>query len=199
VHERLVAEIDGAIAAGKTAAIDLAGLEYLDATLKEVLRQRPSVPQIGRRLDRPMRLRDHEIPAGVMVSPSIFLTHRRPDLYPEPDVFRPERFLGKKLDPYTYFPFGGGPRRCLGAAFATQEMKVVIGTLLHRWRLQLAGEPPLRPSPRSVFFAPEGGAAVIALGERDESCERVKQPPLQSMGTTRSSRPPSPPSPTEPV
>src|SRR5262249_22723281 len=120
VHERLVEEIDG-----KSAA-DLAGLEYLDATIKEVLRQRPSVPQVGRRLTRPMMLRDYETPAGAMVSPSMHLPHRRPDLYPEPEVFRPERFLGKKLDPYTYFPFGGGPRRCLGAAFALQEMKIVV-------------------------------------------------------------------------
>jgi cytochrome P450 len=164
VHDRIVAEIDDAIAHGKTAAADLAQLEYLDATLKEVLRQRPSVPMVGRRLTRPMVLRDYEIPAGAMVSPSIYLTHRRPDLYPEPEVFRPERFLGKKTDPYTYFPFGGGPRRCLGAAFALQEMKIVLGTVLHGHRLRLVRPPPLRASPRSVFLAPEGGAEVVLQG-----------------------------------
>jgi cytochrome P450 len=167
VHERLVAEIDAATARGKTAAADLAQLEYLDATVKEVVRQRPSVPQIGRRLARPMVLRGYEIPAGTMLSPSILLTHRRPDLYPEPESFRPERFLGKKIDPYTYFPFGGGPRRCVGAAFALQEMKVVLGTVLQKRHLRLVGRPPLRPSPRSVFLAPEGGTEVVMLGTRE--------------------------------
>jgi cytochrome P450 len=124
---------------------------------------------VGRRLTRPMVLRDYEIPAGAMVSPSIYLTHRRPDLYPEPEVFRPERFLGKKTDPYTYFPFGGGPRRCLGAAFAMQEMKVVVGTVLHRRRLRLVKPPPLRASPRSIFLAPEGGTEVVSLGQRLEA------------------------------
>jgi cytochrome P450 len=166
VADRLVAEIDAAVAEGRTAAADLGELPYLDATVKEVLRQRPSVPQIGRRLTRPMVLRDHEIPAGAMVSPSIFLTHRRPDLYPDPEAFRPERFLGKKTDPYTYLPFGGGPRRCLGAAFATQEMKIVLGTVLHRWRLQLVDRPPLPVAPRSFFFAPAGGTRVRVLGPR---------------------------------
>jgi len=166
VHEKLVAEIDGAIAEGKTTAADLTRLEYLDATLKEVLRQRPSVPMLGRVLKRPMVLRDHEIPAGVMVTPSIHLTHRRPDLYPEPEAFRPERFLGAKTDPYAYFPFGGGPRRCIGAAFALQEMKVVLGTVLQRQRLRLVKPPPLRASPRSIFLAPEGGAEVVLMGQR---------------------------------
>jgi cytochrome P450 len=166
VHDRLLAEIDAAAAQGKTSAADLAQLEYLDATIKEVLRQRPSVPTVGRRLARPMVVRGHEIPAGAMVSPSIYLTHRRPDLYPDPEVFRPERFLGKKTDPYTYFPFGGGPRRCVGAAFALQEMKVVVGTVLRKRRLRLAKPPPLRPSPRSLFLAPEGGAEVVLLGDR---------------------------------
>jgi cytochrome P450 len=161
VHERIVAEIDAAVAEGKTAAADLAQLPYLDATIKEVLRQRPSVPMVGRRLERPMVLRGYEIPAGAMVTLSIHLTHRRPDLYPDPEVFRPERFLGTKPDPYSYFPFGGGPRRCLGAAFALQEMKIVVGTVLQRGGLRLAKPGPLRPSPRSLFQAPEGGTEVI--------------------------------------
>jgi cytochrome P450 len=101
-----------------------------------------------------------------MVSPSIHLTHRRPDLYPDPEVFRPERFLGTKTDAYSYLPFGGGPRRCLGAAFATQEMKVVLGTVLRRFELRLARPGPLLPSPRSVFQAPEGGTEVVLAGAR---------------------------------
>ncbi len=130
------------------------------------MRQRPAVPTIGRRLARSIVLRGHEIPAGAMVSPSIHLTHRRPDLYPEPEVFRPERFLGTRTDPYAYLPFGGGPRRCLGAAFALQEMKVVVGTVLQSRKLRLARQGPLRTSPRSVFQAPEGGTEVVLMGAR---------------------------------
>jgi cytochrome P450 len=166
VHDRLVVEIDEAAAQGKAAAADLSQLEYLDATIKEVMRQRPTVPMVGRRLKRPTVFRDYELPSGAMISPSIYLTHRRPDLYPEPDRFRPERFLGKKIDPYTYFPFGGGPRRCLGAAFALQEIKVVVATVLQKMRLKLVKTPPLKAAPRSVFLAPEGGAEVVLLGER---------------------------------
>jgi cytochrome P450 len=166
VHDRIVREIDGAVAQGKTSAGDLAQLPYLDATIKEVMRQRPSVPMLGRKLVRPIQLRQYEIPAGAMVSASIYLTHRRPELYPEPEIFRPERFLDKKMDPYTYFPFGGGPRRCLGAAFALQEMKVVVGTVLQKLRIQLRKRAPLAISPRSIFLAPEGGTEVVVLGER---------------------------------
>jgi cytochrome P450 len=164
VHDRILAEMDAAAAQGKTAASDLVQLEYLDATIKEVLRQRPSVPMFGRRLTRPMVLRGYEIPAGAMVAPSVYLTHRRPDIYPEPELFRPERFLGKKLDPYTYLPFGGGPRRCLGAAFALQEMKIVVGTVLRTRRLTLARPAPLGVSPRSIFLAPKGGTEVVLAG-----------------------------------
>jgi cytochrome P450 len=166
VYDRIVAEIDGAIAQGKTSAADLAQLEYLDAAIKEVMRQRPAVPMLGRKLTRPLKVREYELPAGAMISASIYLTHRRPDLYPEPEIFRPERFLGKKIDPYSYLPFGGGPRRCLGAAFALQEMKIVVGSVLQKLRLRLVKDPPLKISPRSLFMAPEGGAEVVILGER---------------------------------
>jgi cytochrome P450 len=166
VRARLLAEIDAAKAGGKTSAADLAALPYLDATIKEVLRQRPTVPMLGRKLTQPMKLRDYEIPAGAMVTPSVNLTHKRPDLYPEPERFLPDRFLNKKIDPYTYLPFGGGPRRCLGAAFATMEMKIVIGTILQELELALAREAPLRPAPRSIFIAPEGGTEVVLKGAR---------------------------------
>jgi cytochrome P450 len=166
VRDRLVAELDGAVLAGKSSAADLAALPYLDATLKEVLRQRPTVPMLGRKLTQPMKLRDYEIPAGAMVTPSVNLTHQRPDLYPEPERFRPDRFLDKKIDPYTYFPFGGGPRRCLGAAFATMEMKIVVGTILQELELRLARDAPLAPAPRSIFVTPEGGAEVVLEGAR---------------------------------
>jgi cytochrome P450 len=166
VRTRLLGELDAAKANGKTSAADLATLPYLDATIKEVLRQRPSVPMLGRKLTQPMKVRDYDIPAGAMLTPSVNLTHKRPDLYPEPERFLPDRFLDKKIDPYIYLPFGGGPRRCLGAAFATMEMKVVIGTILQELELRLAKGGPLAPAPRSIFVTPEGGAEVVLEGPR---------------------------------
>ena len=109
--------------------------EYLDAVIKETLRLRPVIPDIGRTLTRPCRLGTTTLPAGTSLAPSILLAHRQPDAYPNPDDFRPERFLGDNPpDLLTWLPFGGGFRRCLGAAFATLEMQVVLRTILTEWR-----------------------------------------------------------------
>ena len=140
------------------------GGAYLDAVVKETLRLRPVVPAVIRRLKAPMELGGYELPAGVFVSPSIYLTHRRPDIYPEPEAFRPERFLERPPGTYTWIPFGGGVRRCLGASFAQFEMKVVLATVLEQVRLQTQvgdDEPVTR---RAITFAPrrEGRIALAA-------------------------------------
>ncbi len=166
VLDRLLEEIDGAAAQGKAGPDDLARLEYLDATIKEVLRRRPVIPVVGRKLKRPVVLRNYEIPAETVLVPSIFGIHRRPDLYPEPEAFRPERFLGKKTDPYTWLPFGGGVRRCLGMAFAMYELKIVLATVLRSMRLRLARPAPLEVVLRSFVFAPQGGTEVVVTGRR---------------------------------
>jgi len=166
VHGRLVAEIDAAVAEGKAGPDDLTRLEYLDATIKEVLRLRPPVPVVARKLKKPLVIRGYELPAGVLIVPSVYLTHRRADLYPDPEVFRPERFLGKKVDPYTWLPFGGGVRRCVGMAFAFYEMKIVLATVLSRVMLRLIKPAPLKVVLRSFIFAPEGGTRVVVIGKR---------------------------------
>jgi cytochrome P450 family 110 len=158
---RVLSEID---AASPEAPFE--GLEYLDAAIKEALRLRPIVPMVVRKLAAPVTLGDHEIPAGTHVLAAIYTTQRRADIYPEPDVFKPERFLGKRPDPYAWMPFGGGVRRCLGMAFALHEMKVVIATVLSRARLRLARPGPQRVSLRSFFFGVEGGAPAIVEGWR---------------------------------
>ena len=91
---------------------------YLEATIKEALRLRPVVTAVGRHLTAPLEIGGHLLPAGVSINPSIYLLHRRPDLYPEPEAFRPERFLDDPPGTYQWIPFGGGVRRCLGASFA---------------------------------------------------------------------------------
>jgi len=139
------------------------GGEYLDAVIKETLRLRPVVPAVVRRLQAPMEFGGWELPAGVHIAPSIYLMHRRPDLYPDPLAFRPERFLGD--DPpgtYEWIPFGGGVRRCLGASFAMFEMKVVLRAALKAVRLR--AEPGRRPegvTRRAITFAPTRGGRVV--------------------------------------
>jgi cytochrome P450 len=155
VHARLLAEIRGADGPGAT-------LPYLEATLKEVLRLRPVIPAPGRRLAAPMTVGGHALAAGTMVLPTAYLTHRDPEHFPEPDAFQPERFLGgKKHDPHAWFPFGGGPRRCLGASFAMHEMKIVVAALLDRVRLRKVDARPAPMVLRGFTLAPGRGAEVI--------------------------------------
>jgi cytochrome P450 len=133
---------------------------YIDAVIKETLRLRPVVPAVARKLTEPMRFGDWLLPAGVHIGPSIYLLHRRADLYPEPQRFRPERFLERPPGTYEWIPFGGGVRRCLGASFALLEMRVVLQEILRSVRLRPAraeGEAVLR---RAVTFAPARGGRI---------------------------------------
>ena len=139
-----------------------ASLPYLDAVCKEALRLYPVLTEVGRILLAPLQIGGYELPAGVVVMPSIMLVHRRPDLYPEPEAFRPERFLERKFSPAELLPFGGGHRRCLGAAFATFELKMVLGTMLSRWQFRLRDEIAPVPVRRNVTMTPSGGVPVEA-------------------------------------
>jgi cytochrome P450 len=139
--------------------------DYLDAVIKETLRLRPVVPAVARKLMVPMRFGEWDLPAGVHIAPSIYLLHRRPDLYPDPLAFRPERFLEKPPGTYEWIPFGGGIRRCLGASFALMEMKVVLATILET--VQLKPGPVAKPEAvtrRAVTFAPTRGGRIALAG-----------------------------------
>ena len=135
--------------------------EYLDATIKEALRLRPVVPGVIRQLQRPLTIGGMELPAGINVAPSIYLIHRRADIYPEPQAFRPERFLGDDApSTYEWLPFGGGIRRCLGASFALYEMRIVLETLLRRATLETTDAPSEPVRRRFVTFTPGDGGRV---------------------------------------
>ena len=147
---------------------------YLDATVKEILRLRPVIALVLRRLVEPMEIGGRLLPAGVNIAPSIYLTHRRPDLYENPRAFRPERFLEKPPGTYTWFPFGGGVRRCIGASFAQFEMKVVLRELVARLDMRAARPRPERRVRRAIVFAPErGGEIVVERRARQRSSDRV--------------------------
>jgi cytochrome P450 len=117
------------------------------------------LPVVARKMTRAAEIGGRMLPAGTMVMPCIILVHRREDVYPEPERFRPERFLESPAGTYTWIPFGGGVRRCLGAAFAQMEMQVVLQTIVSRVRLEAAGgEEPI--SRRGITLVPKRGGEV---------------------------------------
>jgi cytochrome P450 family 135 len=134
---------------------------YLDAVVKEILRLRPVIALVLRRLTEPMEIGGRLLPAGVNVAPCIYLIHRRPDVYPEPRAFRPERFLETPPGTYTWIPFGGGVRRCLGASFAQFEIKVVLRELVRRLDIRPARPRAERRVRRAIVFAPERGGELV--------------------------------------
>jgi cytochrome P450 len=146
--------------------------EYMRATISESLRLRPVVPLAGRRLAKDLVAGGLTLPAGTDVTPAIWLTHTRPDVYPEPFAFRPERFLEDGPETYAWIPFGGGVRRCLGAAFAEFEMRIVLREVLTRCELRKASPKPEKIGRRNITLSPKDGTPVVLTarhpaGERD--------------------------------
>jgi cytochrome P450 len=144
----------------------LAALPYLDAVVKEALRLRPVIPVVGRVLQKDVRIGGYDLPKGTGVGACIYLAHRNPDVYPDPDAFKPERFLGVTPDPVSWLPFGGGIRRCIGAAFALYEMKIVLGTMIAARDFELAQPKDARVRRRAITFWPEGGTRLTTRSLR---------------------------------
>ncbi len=134
--------------------------EYLDAVIRETLRVRPIIPLVGRHVAQPYQLGRWSIPVGSRIAPSIYLAGRRADAYPDPERFVPERWLGVKPDPYSWFPFGGGIRRCIGMAFALFEMRIVLQAVVPHAVLHLA-DGASSVVRRGVTLAPSGGTRVV--------------------------------------
>jgi cytochrome P450 family 135 len=134
---------------------------YLTATIQETLRLRPVIVLVVRRLTEPVVIGEYEIPAGACVNPCIHLIHRDPETYPEPDRFLPERFLESPPGTYTWIPFGGGVRRCLGASFAQFEMAVVLRELVRRREARPARSASERPFRRAITETPRHDAEVV--------------------------------------
>lgn len=140
----------------------LTQLPYLTAVCNEVLRLSPvAVLTTPREVKEPIELMGYQLEPGVRLYGCIYLTHLRSDLYPEPKLFRPERFLKRQFSPYEFLPFGGGARRCIGEAFALFEMKLVLATLLSQYRFKLVDQAPERPRRRGVNFTPERGVQMV--------------------------------------
>ncbi|MEX2105387.1 MAG: cytochrome P450 [Solirubrobacterales bacterium] len=134
---------------------------YLTATIQETLRLRPVLVLVLRKLTEPVEIGGYELPAGASVTPCIHLVHRNPEIYPAPDSFIPERFLDEPPGTYTWIPFGGGVRRCLGASFAQFEMQVVLRELVKRHEIEPADPTPERPFRRAITETPRHDATVV--------------------------------------
>ncbi|HEX7290810.1 MAG TPA: cytochrome P450 [Conexibacter sp.] len=136
------------------------GDAYLDAVVTETLRLRPIIDANQRRLTQPRTVAGWELPAGTSVYPAIAVVHRRADLYPEPDAFRPERFLDGRAESYAWLPFGGGIRRCIGAALAQAEMAEAIRTIATRAELRPLRDRPDAVIMRGITLVPRHGVPV---------------------------------------
>jgi cytochrome P450 len=152
-HPAPLARLRESLAAGEE--------DYLRATISESLRLRPVVPLAGRRLNADLDSDGLTLPVGTDVTPAIWLAHTRADVYPEPFAFRPERFLDDPPDTYAWIPFGGGIRRCIGAAFAEFEMRIVLREVLTRCELHKASPAPEKIGRRNITLSPRAGTPVV--------------------------------------
>jgi cytochrome P450 len=168
VVERITAEIDRTTGGGLPQADQLSRLEYLDAAIRESLRIRTIMPFVVRLTKVPFTAGGREYPSGVVLCPCNHLVHRREGLYPEPEQFRPERFLERHYAAHEWFPFGGGGRMCLGMAFALYEMKVVLSTLFATVRLARPSGSRSAPVRRGLALAPDDEVQVTVLGKQAE-------------------------------
>jgi cytochrome P450 len=137
------------------------GDTYIDAVCRESLRVRPVVPFTGRKLLQDATLGGYDHEAGTVILAAIYMLHTRADVYPDPFTFRPERFLEAAPETYSWIPFGGGTRRCIGAAFAEMEMRVALRTILESVDLEPGSDQPERPIRRNVTMSPASGTVAV--------------------------------------
>ncbi|AVH67866.1 cytochrome P450 [Nostoc sp. 'Peltigera membranacea cyanobiont' N6] len=177
VREKLLQELDSL--GDSPDPISISQLPYLTAICNETLRIHPiamfAFPRLGQ---ESCELLGHPIPPGTLLVPCIYLAHQREDLYPQPQQFKPERFLEQEFSAYEFLPFGGGVRRCMGEALAVFEMKLVLAKVLSGYQLDLVGNQPERPQRRGFALAPANGVKMVATGRR------VRKEPLENMTTT---------------
>jgi cytochrome P450 len=159
------------------AELDRGAAEYLDATIRETLRVRPVVALVDRHVGQAVAIGGRTIPVGAIACPNIYLAQRRADLYRDPAAFRPDRFVGQAPAVSGWFPFGGGIRRCLGASFATFEMRIVLPEVLQSVTLRPASPRPARVRREAVTLVPHDGARCVVTA-RIRPDRRVPGPRL---------------------
>lgn len=159
VGEKLLTELNDLGSPDPTTIVQL---PYLTAVCNETLRLFPiAILTNPREVKEPVELMGYQLEPGMRLYGCIYLTHQRPDIYPEPKLFKPERFLERQFSPYEFLPFGGGARRCIGEALAQFQMKLVLATMLSHYQLALADQSPEYPQRRGVSFAPARGVQMV--------------------------------------
>lgn len=159
VGEKLLMELNHLGSPDPTTIVQL---PYLTAVCHETLRIFPiAILTNPREVKEPVELMGYQLEPEMRLYGCIYLTHQRPDIYPEPKLFKPERFLERQFSPYEFLPFGGGVRRCIGEALALFEMKLVLATMLSHYRLVMADSSPEYPQRRGVTFAPARGVQMV--------------------------------------
>ncbi|MGB3758533.1 MAG: cytochrome P450 [Rivularia sp. (in: cyanobacteria)] len=149
--------------------LEIAKLPYLSAICQETLRMYPVLPVLFPRIAlAPIKIAGIEFDAETTFMPSVYLVHYREDLYPEPEKFKPERFLERQYSASEYFPFGGGSRRCLGYALAQLEMKLVLATVISKYQLACVEDKPVKIQRRGFTLAPTGGVNMVMKGKREQ-------------------------------
>ncbi len=167
VQDKLLSELKALPDNADPSAI--ARLPYLNAVCCETLRIYPiAINPFPRVTKAPMEIMGYQFEPGTVLLPSIYLTHQREDIYPEPKRFKPERFLERQFSPYEYLPFGGSNRRCIGLAFAQFEMKLVLATILAHCELKLVSNRPIKPTRRGLTVAPPGNMQMVVTQRRQQ-------------------------------
>jgi cytochrome P450 len=165
VKDKLLKELNTLGLEAEVSAI--ARLPYLTAVCQETLRLYPvTLSGFPRLIKKPMKLMNYELEPGTVLIASIYLAHQREDVYPNPKQFRPERFLERQFSPYEYLPFGGGSRRCIGMAFASFEMKLVLATIMSKLQLALVDQRQIRPVRQGLVIAPSNHLRLVVTGVR---------------------------------
>lgn len=173
VKQALMAELN--TVTNPTDVDQLLRLPYLTAVCNETLRIHPvAMLTFPRQVERPIEVCGYQLEPGTVLMGCIYLIHQRPDLYPNPQEFRPERFLERQFTPYEFMPFGGGVRRCIGAALAQNEMKIVLATMLSQMDLALVNNQPVRPARRGVTLGQDKPVIVKKVASRSPSYDLVK-------------------------
>lgn len=159
--------------------LTISRLPYLNAVCNEALRIYPiGLVTLLRRTEKPCQVMGYDLQPGDLVTACIYLLHHREDVYPQADEFRPERFLERSFSPYEFLPFGGGSRRCIGAALAMYEMTLVLQTILSQCELELAENSPVQPIRRGGTLAPLGGVRLKKVGGRSPRADQRAHPEL---------------------
>lgn len=167
VREKLLHELDSL--GDNPSPLEITQQPYLTAVCQETLRMYPVLPVLFPRITKsPLKITSYQFDAETTLMPSIFMVHYREDLYPNPQQFKPERFLNRQYSSYEYLPFGGGSRRCLGAALAQLEMKLILATILSKYQLATA-QQSVKLQRRGFTLAPRGGVRMVMVGKRSQN------------------------------